>query len=304
MTVREKLKTLSSLYLVCAKIGGMTFGGGLAMMPMMQRELVEKRKWITDDDLLDYYAVGQSTPGIIAVNVSTFVGYRQMGVVGGIVATLGMVSPSLVIIMLLAGLMNSISDFPLVQKALSGVNVAVAVLLTRLSVDFCRKTVKNVFSALVAGASFVLVRFFKVQSFFVILGAVLLGLAIYFANNVNFGKSKAEAARSSKGQKIKSTHTAEKSVRGSSSVHPGGNAKTASSQKSTDTGLSSDSENPGACENSADVHDKSFRVYDESVDAHYKSSRVYDESVGAYDESSAGEVRSAPEKNGKGGKDA
>lgn len=186
------LKTLCVLYFTFAKMGAVTFGGGLAMMPVLQKELITKRGWITDEELLDYYAIGQSTPGIIAVNVSTFVGYKQLGVLGGIVATLGIVTPSLLIIMLLAKLIDSVDEFPAVQKALKGVNVAVAALLTKVSLDFCKKTIRNVFSAALVLCSFVLVYFFKVQSFFVILGAVLIGSAVYFVNNPSMRKQKSE----------------------------------------------------------------------------------------------------------------
>lgn len=186
------LKTLCVLYFTFAKMGAVTFGGGLAMMPVLQKELITKRGWITDEELLDYYAIGQSTPGIIAVNVSTFVGYKQLGVLGGIVATLGIVTPSLLIIMLLAKLIDSVDEFPAVQKALKGVNVAVAALLTKVSFDFCKKTIRNVFSAALVLCSFVLVYFFKVQSFFVILGAVLIGAAVYFVNNPSMRKQKSE----------------------------------------------------------------------------------------------------------------
>lgn len=186
------LKTLCVLYFTFAKMGAVTFGGGLAMMPVLQKELITKRGWITDEELLDYYAIGQSTPGIIAVNVSTFVGYRQLGVLGGIVATLGIVTPSLLIIMLLAKLIDSVDEFPAVQKALKGVNVAVAALLTKVSFDFCKKTIRNVFSAALVLCSFVLVYFFKVQSFFVISGAVMIGAAVYFVNNPSMRKQKSE----------------------------------------------------------------------------------------------------------------
>ncbi|MBQ5877712.1 MAG: chromate transporter, partial [Treponema sp.] len=119
------VKNLCSLFLVFVKIGLFTIGGGLAMMPMIQKELIDKLHWMTEDDLLDYYAIGQSTPGIVAVNVATFIGYKQYGVLGGVFATLGIIFPSIVIITILASLINSISDFPIVQKALKGINVAV-----------------------------------------------------------------------------------------------------------------------------------------------------------------------------------
>ena len=92
--MKSKFRELVELYLAFLKIGAFTFGGGLAMMPIMQRELIEKRGWITEEELIDYFAIGQSTPGIIAVNVATFVGYKRLGVLGGIIGTIGVVTPS------------------------------------------------------------------------------------------------------------------------------------------------------------------------------------------------------------------
>lgn len=178
-SISGRLKSLGGLYLTFCKIGAMTFGGGLAMMPMMQKELIEKRGWITEEDLIDYYAIGQSTPGIVAVNVSTFVGYRRAGVAGGIAGTAGMVTPSLIIIMVLANLISSASDYPWMQKALSGVNVAVAALLTKVVLHFMRTTIKNLLTLAVALVSFVLVYVLSVPSFFIILGAVVLGFAVH-----------------------------------------------------------------------------------------------------------------------------
>ena len=176
----EKIKNLLNLYSSFAKIGTFTIGGGLAMMPMMQAELIEKRKWITDEELIDYYAVGQSTPGIVAVNVATFVGYKQMGIIGGIFATLGMVTPSLVIIMILAGLINSINDFPVVKKALKGINVAVAALLTSTIINFMKKTIKKFTNAIFMLISFLLVFVFKLPSFWIILFALLIGVVLTY----------------------------------------------------------------------------------------------------------------------------
>ena len=176
----DKIKNLFNLYYSFAKIGTFTIGGGLAMMPMMQSELIEKRKWITDEELIDYYAVGQSTPGIVAVNVATFVGYKQMGIVGGIFATLGMVTPSLVIIMILASLINSINDFPIIQKALKGINVAVAALLTSTIINFMKKTIKKFTNAIFMMISFLLVFVFKLPSFWIILFALLIGVVLTY----------------------------------------------------------------------------------------------------------------------------
>lgn len=180
MNMIDKIKNLFNLYFSFAKIGTFTIGGGLAMMPMMQAELIEKRKWITDEELIDYYAVGQSTPGIVAVNVATFVGYKQMGIIGGIFATLGMVTPSLVIIMVLAGIINSINDFPIIQKALKGINVAVAALLTSTIINFMKKTIKKFTNAIFMMISFLLVFVFKLPSFWIILFALLIGVVLTY----------------------------------------------------------------------------------------------------------------------------
>lgn len=185
---RHFLKDLLEIYLNCAKVGLFTIGGGMAMLPMMQREFVDDKKWMTEEELIDFFAIGQSTPGIIAVNVSTFVGYKRCGVLGGFVGTLGMVTPSLIIITLLATLINSIEDYPIVQKALKGVNVVVAALLTNVTYNFAKKTVKNWWSALILIASFCALFIFKVQSFWVILSAIFLGIVVTVVQSLNSAK--------------------------------------------------------------------------------------------------------------------
>ena len=111
------LKALSELFWTFAKVGVMTFGGGYAMLPILQREVVENKHWATDEELTDYFAIGQCTPGVIAVNTATFIGQKNQGIIGGIVATLGVVFPSLVIISILAGFISSFSHLPLVINA-------------------------------------------------------------------------------------------------------------------------------------------------------------------------------------------
>ena len=106
-------KRLWELFYTFAKVGVMTFGGGMAMLPILQREVVEDRHWATEEELMDYYAIGQCTPGIIAVNTATFIGQKRKGTIGGIVATLGIVFPSLVIISILASLITNFSSVAL-----------------------------------------------------------------------------------------------------------------------------------------------------------------------------------------------
>ncbi len=173
--MKNKLKQFLELYFAFVKIGAFTFGGGLAMMPIMQRELIEKRGWVSEEELIDYFAIGQSTPGIIAVNVATFVGYKKLGCLGGIIGTLGVVTPSWVIIMLLAGAISSVDKYPLAQRALRGINVAVAALLTSVIVKFTKKTIKNFWNALFMLLAFALIYFFKVQSVWIILSSLIIG---------------------------------------------------------------------------------------------------------------------------------
>lgn len=175
------------------KIGFLTIGGGYVMLPMMQSELIEKKHWITEEELLDYYAVGQSTPGIIAVNVATFVGYKKAGVTGGIVATLGIIAPSLIIITALAGVIQSIDQYPNVQKAMSGINVAVCALITDATLNFIKKGVKNFVTLLVLLASFLLIYYVKVPSYLIVLGAAFLGVITYFVKNKMKKNVEAEA---------------------------------------------------------------------------------------------------------------
>ena len=129
------------LFLTFARIGGLTFGGGYAMLPMLQKEVVEKRGWATEEELMDYYALGQCTPGIIAVNTATFVGQNTAGNLGGIIATLGVVFPSLIIITLIAMFLQNFADLPVVQNAFAGIRVCVCVLVFNAVVKLWKKAV-------------------------------------------------------------------------------------------------------------------------------------------------------------------
>lgn len=138
------MKVLLQLYTAWFKMGLFTFGGGYAMLPMIQREVIEKYHWATEDEIMDYYAIGQCTPGIIAVNTATFVGYYQKGIAGGIAATLGVVSPSVIIIGLIASLISNFAELPVVQHALLGINVAVCVLMIEAIMNLWKKSIKNI----------------------------------------------------------------------------------------------------------------------------------------------------------------
>lgn len=176
--MKEKLKILWELFSVMFKVGLCTFGGGIAMLPILELELVEKRGWTTSEELLDWFAIGQSTPGIIAVNVATFTGYKKLGVIGGCVSTFGMVLPSLIIITIIALFINNFAELVWVQKALRGINVAVAAILTSAVYKFSKKSVKNIFGFILLVISFLLIFVFNVGTIWIILGSCILGILI------------------------------------------------------------------------------------------------------------------------------
>ena len=136
------MNRLLDLFLTFARIGGLTFGGGYAMLPILQREVVEKKKWTTEEELMDYYAIGQCTPGVIAVNTATFVGQGLAGPIGGIVATLGVVFPSLIIIItVIAAFIQNFAHLAIVQNAFAGIRVCVCVLIFNAVVKLWKKAV-------------------------------------------------------------------------------------------------------------------------------------------------------------------
>lgn len=171
-------KLLGQLFLTFAKVGFMTFGGGMAMLPILQREVVEDKGWATDEELVDYFAIGQCTPGIIAVNTATFVGQKQAGILGGIAATLGIVFPSLVIIMALAGVINSFSHLAWVQHAFAGIRVCVCVLIFNAVVKLLKGSVKDWPAALIFAAVLAAALLTDLSPVIFVAAAAALGIVI------------------------------------------------------------------------------------------------------------------------------
>lgn len=169
---------LPDLFLTFAKVGVTTFGGGPAMLPILQREIVENRDWATEEELTDYYAIGQCTPGVIAVNTATFVGQKQAGIVGGIIATLGIVFPSLVIITLLASLIQTFSDLLWVQRAFTGIRVCVCVLIFNAVCKLAKKSVVDLPTLLIFLAVLLLSIFTDLSPIVFVLGAGVLGILL------------------------------------------------------------------------------------------------------------------------------
>lgn len=135
------MKELLELYLAFMRIGAVNFGGGYAMLPLLERDLVENRGWTTTDDLTDYFAIGQCTPGIIALNVATFIGSRRKGVAGAIAATAGFVTMPIIIILVIATFLQGFADMPVVQNAFAGIRVCVCVLIVQAVLRLWKKSV-------------------------------------------------------------------------------------------------------------------------------------------------------------------
>jgi len=172
------LKELWELFKVFAQIGVLTFGGGYAMLPMIQEEIVDKRGWATDEEILDYYAIGQSTPGIISVNTATFIGYKRKGILGAIVATLGIVFPSIVIITVIAIFFDQFEHYQIVQHAFAGIRVAVAALILNAIISMWQKAIKDYLGIIIFLLSFSVVAFLDISPIWVVIISFLVGVII------------------------------------------------------------------------------------------------------------------------------
>ena len=170
------MKEYLELVITFFKIGIMTFGGGYAMLPIIQREVVEKKKWATEEEILNYYAIGQCTPGVIAVNTATFIGNKRKGVAGGFLATLGVVMPSLIIISIIAALLTNFSEIAVVQHALAGIRVAVVVLVGYSVKKLAKSGVRNGFGWCLFVLTFLVSAIFGLSPVIVVIAAAAAGL--------------------------------------------------------------------------------------------------------------------------------
>ena len=170
------------IFLMFAKIGLFTFGGGLAMFPMFKKELVEKKGYITEEDLIDYYSIGQCTPGIIAINVATFTGYRIKRTKGAVIATLGVVFPCLVIIIALAGVLSVLADNDAINHAFNGIRIGVTALLVNEMIGIVKKSVTNRMQLIIMVVAFVLVLCFKISSIVAVMLAGIWAIISYLRN--------------------------------------------------------------------------------------------------------------------------
>ncbi|MDL2217529.1 chromate transporter [Christensenellaceae bacterium OttesenSCG-928-M15] len=188
------MKTAIELFMAFFRIGAVLFGGGYSMLPHLEREVVERHKWATQEEILDYFAIGQCTPGIIAVNVATMVGYRNGGVLGAAFATLGIVTPSLIIITVIASFLSNFTHIPAVIHAFNGIRVAVAALISTAVIKLMKSNViqkrtegestkgmliKNLPSILLCVLAFVLVAVANLSPIYAVVGAAIAGILLY-----------------------------------------------------------------------------------------------------------------------------
>ena len=169
---------LLSLFLSFAKVGVMTFGGGYAMIPILEREIVDRQGWATSEELMDYYAVGQCTPGVIAVNTATFIGYKVAGSLGGVVATLGVVFPSVVIICIIAGVLTNFADIPAVKSAFTAIRVCVCVLIFNAVLKLWKKAVVDKATLVLFLIVFLLSVFFSISPVWFVVLCAAAGIAL------------------------------------------------------------------------------------------------------------------------------
>ena len=185
--MESKAKKIFSLFVTFFKIGAFTFGGGYAMIPLIQREIAEKRKWINNDDILDIIAIAESTPGPIAVNSATFVGYKVAGVSGAAFATLGLVIPSYVIITIVAFFLDKFKHLQVVTFAFNGIRAGVLVLIIKALVSMYKQCPKSIVAYIVMGLAFVGAAILGINALIVLITCAVIGLVTY---NISLGRAK------------------------------------------------------------------------------------------------------------------
>ena len=183
------MSILAELFLVFFKLGAFTVGGGIAMLPLLQNSLIYEKKWFTEEEFVDAVAVCQGLPGVIAVNMATYVGYKKKGFAGSVVSTFAVVTPSFLMILIIARFLTAISDNPYVQGAMAGFRVAALGLVVVAVIQLAPKVIKDKWTAAAAVLAFVLIAVFDINTAYVILLFIVIGIIATFA-----GGSKAVAA--------------------------------------------------------------------------------------------------------------
>ena len=180
---RGCMNKTAKLYLSWFKIGLFTFGGGYAMLPMIQKEVVDKHHWVTAEDVLNYYAISQCTPGAIAVNLSTFIGGKIDGFLGALAATLGVITPSIIIISIIATFLSNFSSLDVVKHALAGIQIAVCVLMFGAVKNLFKTSIVDIPSLIICLVAFLLAYFTNIPTVLLVILASVFGYVFYTYKN-------------------------------------------------------------------------------------------------------------------------
>ena len=176
------MKELLKLYITFLRIGLLCFGGGYAILPILEKEIIKNHAWATQEEIMDYFAIGQCTPGLIAVNIATFIGNKRKGIMGGIIATLGFATPSVIIILILSVLLQNFADYTLVKHAFAGIRVAVSILVLNTVLSMWKSSVVDFISFCIFAAVFLISLFTSVTPIIPILASAIAGIAIKSIN--------------------------------------------------------------------------------------------------------------------------
>lgn len=190
ITLKLGTREYLDLFLTFFRIGTFTFGGGYAMIPLIEKEVVTKRKWIHAEEVFDIFAIAQSIPGAIAINSSTFIGYKIAGKKGAIIATTGVILPSLLIITIIAAFFTKIQDNPMVQDAFLGIRSCIVALILVAGIKICKNSIKDTFTVLITIVAFIATIFFDVPAILLIISSGILGLLLYSFKNNSIKKNK------------------------------------------------------------------------------------------------------------------
>jgi chromate transporter len=192
----SNIKQLKEIFVSFFKIGLFTFGGGYAMIPLIEKEIVDKKKWIEREEITDIFALAQSVPGAIAINSATFIGYKKQGKKGALAATSGVILPSFIIIALIATFFSKFGDNEIIKSAFAGVRPAVVALIAVAVFKIFKTAIKDLASLIFALIGLIVVVIFDIHSIFVIISGAVFGLLVY-----KFWPSKVKSITEKEGKK-------------------------------------------------------------------------------------------------------
>lgn len=174
----DVMREYLEIFITFSRVGFLTFGGGYTMLPILQKEVVDNHQWVSEKQMIDYYAISQCTPGIIAVNTAIFIGYQRKKIGGAIASALGIAFPSIVIILLIASIFQTLTEYQIVQRALVGVNIAVAVLVINTTIKMFKIGVVDFITLIIFIMTFALMIFYKVNPILVVVSSAIFGIMI------------------------------------------------------------------------------------------------------------------------------